>query len=367
MPRLARAKQAPGGKERGAAGVMVALLMIVLIGAGSLAVDTGQIYAERAQLQNAADAGALAAAQRCHSAGTCTVSQALTWARELAGPNSNDGASAVDSVDLSVPGKVKVVTSTLGSNGAGFLTKLFASALNAPPATVRAGATASWTPPRGGSAFPLAISDNCYNLSTAAATAQVQKISYKPGGTCTGPSGTEIPGGWGWLDQSSPCVATTQTGSNRIGSDPGNNPPTECAAVLTGWINTISGGGEVKVAFPVFDDASNQGQNGYFHIIGYATFKIWGWKFGNGSPYEFRNAASDPGMNSSLACTTVNSGGGNGGGNGHGGNGSGGNGGTTGNARCVIGQFVKFETINSTQTGPGTGTDLGTVEITLTR
>lgn len=327
-------------KERGAAGVLVAVMMLALIGAGALAVDTGQIYAERAQLQNAADAGALAAAQQCHAAGTCTVSQALGWARELSGLNANDGASAVDSVDLSIPKQVKVVTSTLGSNGAGFLTKMFASALNAPPATVRAGATAAMAPPSRGSGFPLAISNHCYNLSGASATAEAQKISYKPGGTCTGPSGTEIPGGWGWLDQSSPCVATTATGDNRIGSDPGNNPPAGCSTILTGWKTTILAGGAVRVAFPVFDNASNNGQNGYFHVIGYATFKIWGWKLGNNHEYEFRNTAGDPNMTRSLACSG-------------------------GNDRCIIGQFVKFETIDSSGGSLAGGTDFGTVEIKL--
>ena len=344
MPRLRGRAKTAQGKERGAAGVLVAVMMLVLIGAGALAVDTGQIYAERAQLQNAADAGALAAAQRCHAAGTCTGTQALTWAREMAGPNSNDGASAVDSVDLSVPKQVKVVTSTLGpgAGGAGFLTKMFASALNAPAVKVRAAAVAGWAPPSSGSGFPLAISDHCYNLSTAASTAQVQKISYKPGGTCTGPSGTQIAGGWGWLDQSSPCVATTATGTNQVGSDPGNNPPSGCEAILMGWKATILGGGEVKVAFPVFDDATNQGQNGSFHVIGYATFKIWGWKFGNNSAqhpaYAFRNAAGDPLMTSSLACSG-------------------------GQDRCLIGQFVRFETINSAGGPPGA--DLGTSEIKL--
>ncbi|PVZ60959.1 pilus assembly protein TadG-related protein [Arthrobacter sp. H-02-3] len=340
MPRLNATSRAKHDKERGAAGVLVAVMMLVLIGAGALAVDTGQIYAERAQLQNAADAGAMAAAQQCHKAGTCTVTQAKLWAGELSGGNSNDGATTVDSVDLSVPKQVKVVTSTL-NGGNGFLTKMFASALNAPPVTVRAGATAAWAPPSSGSSFPLAISNHCYNLSSAAQTADVQKISYKPGGTCTGPSGTQIPGGWGWLDQSSPCVATTTTGTNRVGSDPGNNPPTLCYDVLSGWKTTILAGGEVKVAFPVFDDATNQGQNGYFHVIGYATFKIWGWKFGQNSPYEFRDKASDPGMTSALACDTP------------------------ANNRCVIGQFVKFETIDSF--GGTGGTDLGTVDIKLVK
>ena len=83
-------------------------MMLVLIGAGAMAVDVGQIYSERAQLQNAADAGAMAAAQQCHNAGVCTDVAGALWAEELSGPNSNDGATTVDSVDLSVPNQVTV-------------------------------------------------------------------------------------------------------------------------------------------------------------------------------------------------------------------------------------------------------------------
>src|SRR6476620_4978697 len=98
--------------ERGATGVLVAVMMLVLIGAGALAVDVGQIYAERAQLQNAADAGAMAAAMQCHSAPTDCATRAQAWAQEMTAANSNDGATTVDSVDLSVPNQVTVATST---------------------------------------------------------------------------------------------------------------------------------------------------------------------------------------------------------------------------------------------------------------
>jgi hypothetical protein len=327
-------------RERGAAGVLVAVMMLVLIGAGALAVDVGQIYAERAQLQNGADAGAIAIAQACHASG-CTQSEAEAVAQGLADSNSNDTSSNVFEVDMSVANQVTVRTTTRdGTSGAGFLRQMFSSALDAPPATVGAHATAALDFPTHGSGFPLAISNHCYNLSGASPTGVIQKISYKPGGTCTGPSGTQIPGGWGWLDQSSPCEATTETGTNQIGSDPGNNPPSGCHDILLGWKNTILAGGEVKVAFPIFDDATNQGQNGQFHVIGYATFKIWGWKFGNNGVYEFRNTASAPGMTASLACAGSNN-------------------------RCIIGQFVKFESIDSFNGGSGGGVDLGTVIIKL--
>ncbi|MGK3649965.1 TadE/TadG family type IV pilus assembly protein [Pseudarthrobacter enclensis] len=329
---MIRNRKKAGSNEKGAAGVTVAVMMMVLIGAGALAVDVGQIYAERAQLQNGADAGALAVALSCKN-GACNAA----LADNLANSNSNDSASTA-SVDYSVPGQVTVTTSTKNGSSS-FLTNLFSNAISAGPVTVGAQATAGALFPGSGSGFPLALSDDCFNLTTASATGVVQKISYKPGMTCTGPSGTQIPGGWGWLDESSPCNATTITGTNGMAGDPGNNPPSGCADILSGWKTTIEAGGEVKVLFPVFDTATGTGNTGVFNIAGYATFKIWGWKFGNNHEYEFRNTAGDPGMTSALACSG-------------------------GQERCIIGQFIKFNTIGSGSATTG-GTDWGTSEIRL--
>lgn len=332
MRRLINRTKSTASGESGVAGVVVAVMMLVLVGAGAVAVDVGQIYSERAQLQNGADAGALAVALSCKR-GACNSA----LADGLANSNSNDAASTA-AVDLTVDGKVTVTTSTKNGSSS-FLTNLFASALNAGPVTVGAQATAGFGLPGSGSGFPLALSDNCYNLSTASEAAEVQKISYKPGGTCTGPSGTQIPGGWGWLDEDSPCSASTQVGTNGMASDPGNNPPAGCSTILADWKNTLIAGGKVEVRFPVFDTASGTGNTGTFNIIGYATFRIWGWKFGNNHEYEFRNAATDPGMTSSLSCDG-------------------------GPDRCVIGQFIKYTAIGSGSEVPG-GVDLGTSEIRL--
>jgi hypothetical protein len=319
--------------ERGVAGVIVAVMMLVLIGAGAMAVDVGQIYAERAQLQNGADSGALAVARSCkHS--LCDP----TLANGLANANSNDNASN-STVDLSVAGQVTVTTTTKNGSSS-FLSKLFANALGSGPVTVAAQATATADFPGGGSAFPLALSDNCFNLSATNTSGEVQKLSYKPGTTCTGPSGTQIPGGWGWLTESSPCIATTTVGTDGMASDPGNNPPSGCSTILDGWKATILAGGEVKVLFPVFDTSSGTGAGGSFHIIGYATFKIWGWKFGNNHSYEFRDTSSDPGMTSALACSG-------------------------GQDRCIIGQFVKYETTDASNGDTPSGDDLGTSIIKL--
>ncbi len=59
--------------ERGAIGIIVALLIGggVLTGMGAFVIDVGQIYQERGELQNGADAGALGVAKSC-ALGSCT-------------------------------------------------------------------------------------------------------------------------------------------------------------------------------------------------------------------------------------------------------------------------------------------------------
>ncbi len=84
--------------ERGVVAVIVGLLIgTVLLGLGALVIDVGQLYQERAQLQNGADAAALAVAKSC-ILGTCTTSTALSTAQTYANENAADGAAGVGTV-----------------------------------------------------------------------------------------------------------------------------------------------------------------------------------------------------------------------------------------------------------------------------
>jgi Flp pilus assembly protein TadG len=329
-----------GDAERGAAGVLVAVMMLVLIGAGALAVDMGQIYSERAQLQNGADAGALGVAQACHKTG-CTQAEAEEFAAELANGNANDGDANVSEVDLSVSDQVTVRTTTQNGSSS-VLAKLFASVLNSPAVSVGAHATASIEVPGSGGGFPLALSECQYDLSDAVETGILQQIRYKPGmAGCTSTSGHAIPGGFGWLNQNGgQCRATTDTEDNAAydpGADYPNKPGENCDAVLQGWIDTIQAGDEVLGVFPVYDNAGKDKGKGWFHIRGYATFQMVGWKFGGGSsgPRTYNNSPTP-----ATACVDP--------------------------CRGIIGKFRKFESIDAFEGNSGTGDDLGTVFIRLT-
>ena len=93
--------------DAGATIVIVALMMVVLLGMGALVIDVGQLYAERRELQNGADAAALAVAQDC-AGGDCR--DETTTAGTYADDNAHDGKAAVDEVCGSGPGLTPCAT-----------------------------------------------------------------------------------------------------------------------------------------------------------------------------------------------------------------------------------------------------------------
>src|SRR5688572_8509501 len=70
--------------ERGAVAVMVAIMLPVLIGFAAMTIDIGQALVARNELQDVADAGALAGARRLG-----TIYQGLTPAQQVSYTMSN--------------------------------------------------------------------------------------------------------------------------------------------------------------------------------------------------------------------------------------------------------------------------------------
>ena len=87
------ARSTAPSRQRGAVAIMVGLSLVVLVGMFGLAVDSGQLYVNKAELQSAADACALAASQEltCQSAaaggaaGIVTCPASFLLAAETAG------------------------------------------------------------------------------------------------------------------------------------------------------------------------------------------------------------------------------------------------------------------------------------------
>ena len=247
---LARPLRLLGRDDRGALGVLVAMMVGagVLTGMGALVLDTGQLYQERAELQNVADAGALAVAKSCQS-GTCASTSVPTLdvtgnASKLTG---NTAATAVcgsvspltactaSTGPLDCPAAVAgtnyvdVHTSTQLSGGATLLPPVFAKTLlgkgSYQGSTVQACAQATWIAgmPSNPLVTAFTISACEWDLATTAGTvygpappaaalsARDQKIKLRTlGSTGTGCTHYASPADavnlFGWVSETGGCT-----------------------------------------------------------------------------------------------------------------------------------------------------------------
>ncbi len=320
-----------GRDDRGAIGVLVAVLIGggVLLGMGAMAVDVGQIYSERAQLQNGADAGALAVAKTC-AQGACSASVATAYANA----NANDGASAVDLVcglgglvtcppssgkiyDCPPPpagGKnyVDVHTSTLTPKGSTFLPPSFARTLlgmsSYPGTTVKACAQAEWGAPSWATTIAFTISACEWDTATnnGAVFAQpppaIPPASYDQSillhtGSTTGacpanPADADAPGAFGWVADSPPKSCNVTIVNNQYTSNTGVSGGDCSTAIYNAWLN------HTVVYIPVYSSVVAQGSNTTYTLKGFAAFVITGYRIPAVSPPK-----ESDWLNSSLLCT----------------------------------------------------------------
>ncbi len=307
--------------DDGAVAVLVAIVMVAMLAMATIVLDVGSLYAERRQLQNGADAAALALALDCPTNSGCNASTAATGpAGTKANQNANDGTATVASPsgpavcgiglnlqpcspvaglgpwDCRPPPSgplstryVQVRTETRVS-GANLLPPILAQVASPGYAgsTVRACARASWGAPSGlQSQLPLTISACEFQHYTSGGLAPPppypanysgERTIYFHSQTSAAPcpsssSGADLPGGFGWLDTNEDCVATTDT-TNYVDASTGAPAPVECSsAELNAMVGQI-------VEIPIFDDTNGlSGANGEYHIAGYAGFYLTGFVF----------------------------------------------------------------------------------------
>lgn len=301
--RLVRFRSLHDG-ERGAAAVIVAFGMVALLGFAALAVDVGAMYAEKAQIQNGADATALAIASQCAKDVNCPVAMGDPSNR-LAGQNANDGSTGVFAVTQPNPSTVRVETNAqeAGSTDDSFAL-FFARVLGNETSVIHAVAEASWGPPSSASTLPWTVSECIFRKSLTAG----QLHDLDTTGNFTGdPSSAHIllrydtntpavpgcgddtdyqPGGFGWLEIDSGCSADINLSAEVYGQ-PGNHFPNaaECNAILAGILDQ-------PALIPLYDTAIENGANTVYTLIGFAAFQVTGYKF-SGSLEVDDNLAPD--------------------------------------------------------------------------
>lgn len=325
-------------EENGISLVFVSLSLVVLIGMVAFAVDTGALYQERRELQNGADAAAIAIAEECALApASCTQTNADGWADSFSDANAGDLASAIDSVTLGLSGfpkTVDVAVSTETTAGGTLFRPLFAQVMGFTGSTVHAEASAEWGFLSGIGTIPLTISFCEWERETAngsdypaaipnapfvgglhpisAATdsppfsgAAPHLIKFHTGNNqaddCAAQAGQDtdgdgrLPGGFGWIkddDGTWDCYVDMESG-NWVPVDPGASPTNGCTPA--GVKDAIF---EKEILIPWFKDSNDLGgANGEYEIFDFVGFYVTGYNFGG----HYKEPGSGP-CSGSVRC-----------------------------------------------------------------
>jgi Flp pilus assembly protein TadG len=329
-----------GREERGVIGVIIAVLIGfgVLLGIGALVIDLGQIYQNRAELQNGADAAALAVASSCALGGTCTSAATFPIAQQYAndngrGTNYHEFVNQVCGVPLgsctlpvatgslvvcpAAPANgnyVDVNTSTLTASGSTLLPPVFAHFLpghgGSSGANVKACAQAEWGPPTSANTIAYTISACSWYVYTNNGTSFAQPPPYPPntppapsddhilfehgsqGSKTTGcppyqPSGQDAPGNFGWTSDSGNCSTFINNGSYQ--GSTGASASGDCKTVIQNAYNN-----KTVVYLPVYSTISGTGNNVTYTLLGFAAFVITGYHItGSFKANDYLNSANN--------------------------------------------------------------------------
>lgn len=321
MRTLIRRGLLPRGRDdRGAIGVLVGVLIAggVLLGIGALVVDVGQIYGERAQLQNGSEGGALGVAKSCAFEEFCDPAAADAYAND----NSNDGMSDAyrvcgfdkDGVLTSCPESTGEITDCPESPALGTYyvdvhtsTRTVENSTLLPPAfarlllgnddyegkTVAACARAAWGPPETADTVAVTMSTCEWNVATGNGedfaeyppepdpsydrvlrlhdTKIDSSTSGNDGENCYDDNAVDGPGMFGWVDDlDDDCSVYIEDGT--YSSDTGASAGKSCKVVIEeAWTN------RTPIFIPLYSEVNGTGTNAEYTFDGFAAFIVTGY------------------------------------------------------------------------------------------
>ena len=319
-----------GRSDRGAVAAIVATVLAsgMVVALGALVIDTGQAYFERAQLQNGADAAALAVARACaHGPSYCdTTTTSTSVAGAAANQNAKDQTSTVTvvcgrdpfaklpacaapdpSLKLScgtAPATsvnyAEVRVETRSSTGTRVLPPVFGNAAlgsHDTGITVHACARAKWGIPSSARGLAMTIS-YCEWLAYIGGVPSLpvyavpppaippilaERVLYfhntnpLPTHCIAGPSGADIPGDFGQtVTQPGTCTSVFNfnpaSGTTTYPADPGTGLSNDCKTALA------SAQQSHEVTFvPIYINTTGTGSGGTYQLWSMAAFVVTGY------------------------------------------------------------------------------------------
>lgn len=314
--------------------MLVGLLIgTVLLGLGALVIDVGQLYQERAELQNGADAGAMAVAKSC-ATGACTSSIAAQYASENASaltghsatvsqvcgsgtlgacPAGTGAMTDCPAAPAGGLGYVDVSTSTQTSGGSAVIVPIFARELlgngSYTGTTVKACAQAAWGGPTSANTLAFAISGCSWDSWTSTGTSfapappavppasydhQLNLSNFGNGAGCSGESsGSDGAGAFGWAaDQTGTCGIFTDT--TTFPAATGASAGTTCQTALAAAYASRQ-----AIFLPVYTTVTGTGNNTVFTLKGFAAFVVTGYSLPGFSASDWLKPSNN---NCSFKC-----------------------------------------------------------------
>jgi Flp pilus assembly protein TadG len=288
--------------DDGSVAVMVAVFLVVLLGAAAFTVDFSTMHLQRRQHQNSADAGALAIAQDC-ARRNCPADEdaraaEYTGANEAVNSTPGNFGTSTSDANLNSAGGTVTVTVT-GANE-----PILRGVINQPENDISASATAVWgTPTSLNALLPITFSACEYDWLVQQTVGDPDNLPKPPepwpdpsveavfrlkssnweseGFPCErGPGSLVEPGSWGWLESNvAPCGTLTEVGE-RAPTSTGIAPV--CRNLWPEFLGRV-------VYLPIYSavcrnqtgpcDPSAAGANTYYEIDGYVGFFLTGYGF----------------------------------------------------------------------------------------
>ena len=337
-------------EEDGATAVIVAISLVVLFGMGALVIDVGNLYWERRQLQNGADAAALAAAQDL-AAGDSAATAEDTARTYTSANNTRD--AYVEDIYQPTTTSVTVETITGDADESGTIASFLASILGVDNYFTQASATAAWGDIAGAATIPITICEDAWNHLTGNGTvlpsagSSILRIGVPPGQLdadidCSNPGGGDVPpGGFGFLDADANCeahVATDGWSDGETGNTPdiAGSSPCDAKDFYDVLIDAVDNG--TKLLIPIFDEYDEQGSSGQYHIIGFGALELRGYTI-NGGPQHPTYGRSYNWIHGGSACP--------------------------GSASCLDLRFTNFVSLGGDMIPGGGGSDFGASVVRL--
>lgn len=312
-------------RDRGAVMLWFAASVVVSLGMGALVIDMGALWTERRQLQNGADAAALAVGIEC-AGGPC-VSDPRGVAQQYATANVNDRSASVDSLcvkavdrapSCSVPPEVPVAafgfaeviagTSNNSSGVPGDLKFLFAPIFGPSNSGkhVTARSVVAWGPPGKAPIMPFVFSkcsvepfrqpDGTMRFSTSVSVLTFHDASaeLEPAGSgaCTWPAGFGFTGSPSSGCESETVIldpvvpgSTRQTGRIQ-GENNGNSLGQQCAEeIIRRYYN------DIPIIVPVMYGRQGQGSQTIWLVDGFVKVTVCGFDLTGNDDLDFDQCA----------------------------------------------------------------------------